>query len=73
MGGRYYELETGKHVALACIAGEWIGRRWSLCEQADDKGVWMQKNMVEDKEVLVNLVEDFFTKVDLRFRVRRED
>jgi len=24
-----YELETGRHVAMVCISGEWLGRIWS--------------------------------------------
>jgi len=60
-----YELETSKHVALVCISGEWIGRRWSTWEQADEKKVWMGKEKDGDKEVVRDLVEDFFTKLNL--------
>ena len=60
-----YELETGRHVALTCVSGEWLGRRWSTWEQADDKKVWMRKRKDGDKEVTIDLVEDFFTKLDL--------
>jgi len=60
-----HNLETGRHVALVCIAGEWIGRRWSSWEQADDRNVWMRKEKDGDKEVTIDLVEDFFTKLNL--------
>ena len=58
-------LETGHHVALVCTAGEWLGRRWSSWKQADDRRVWMRKRKDGDKEVVIDLVEDFFTKLDL--------
>jgi len=59
-------LETGRHVALVCTAGEWLGRRWSSWEQADDRKVWMRKRKDGDKEVVIDLVEDFFTRLDLQ-------
>ncbi|RPB28010.1 hypothetical protein L211DRAFT_479351 [Terfezia boudieri ATCC MYA-4762] len=40
-------LGSIKHVALVCPADEWSERRWSSWKQADDK------------EVVVDLVEDF--------------
>src|SRR5205807_985897 len=54
-------LETGKHVALSCISGEWLGRRWSSWEQADNREVWRRKEKKGDKEVVIDLVEGFFT------------
>jgi len=61
-----FNLETGRHVALVCTAGEWLGRRWSSWKQADDRKVWMRKRKDGDKEVVIDLVEDFFTRLDLR-------
>jgi len=52
-------------VTLVCTAGEWLGRRWSSWEQADDRRVWMRKRKDGDKEVVIDLVEYFFTKLDL--------
>jgi len=60
-----HNLETGRNVALVCIAGEWIGRRWSSWEQIDDRKVWMRKEKDGDREVTIDLVEDFFTKLNL--------
>jgi len=59
-------LETGQHVALVCTAREWLGRRWSLWKQADDRKVWMRKRKDRDKEVVIDLVVDFFTRLDLQ-------
>jgi len=36
--GRY--AATGKHVALVCIHGEDIGRRWGTWEQMDEPERW---------------------------------
>ena len=30
-------METGKHLALVCLYGEEIGRRWSSWEEMDEK------------------------------------
>jgi len=60
-----HNLVTGHHVALVCTAGEWIGRRWSSWEQADDRKVWMRKKKDGDKEIVIVMVEEFFTKLDL--------
>lgn len=42
-----------------------IRRRWSSWEQADDRKVWMRKKKDRDKEVVVDLVENFFTRLNL--------
>jgi len=58
--GRY--AETGKHIALVCIHGEDIGRRWGVWEQMDEPEGWRQK--VKDPDE-VDMVETFFTDLDL--------
>lgn len=44
--------ETGKHIVLSCIAREWMGRRWSLWVQADERERWLRKRKDRAKEVL---------------------
>jgi len=34
---------------MVCIAGGWIGRRWSSWEQVDNRRVWMRKEKDGDK------------------------
>lgn len=53
-------IDTGKHVALSCNAGEWIGRRWSSWEEAEERERWLRKKKDRDKEVFEDLVEAFF-------------
>jgi len=62
--GRY--VETGKHVALVCMHGEDIGRRWSTWEDMDDRARWAKKEKDEKGFYTVDLVEMFFSKIDLR-------
>jgi len=62
--GRY--AETGKHVALVCTHGEDIGRRWSTWEDMDDRARWARKEKDEKGFYTVDLVEMFFSKIDLR-------
>jgi len=61
--GRY--AETGKHVALVCTHGEDIGRRWSTWEDMDDRARWARKEKDEKGFYTVDLVETFFSKIDL--------
>ncbi|KAF8453692.1 hypothetical protein BGX38DRAFT_1268492 [Terfezia claveryi] len=42
------------------VSGEWIGRRWSSWEQADDRERWLRKRKDRDKEVFEDLLETFF-------------
>ncbi|RPB28899.1 hypothetical protein L211DRAFT_246218 [Terfezia boudieri ATCC MYA-4762] len=53
-------------VALSCPAGEWLGRRWSTWEQADERERWLRKIKDRDKEeeVVVDLVETFFMNLE---------
>jgi len=62
--GRY--TETGKHVALVYTHGEDIGRRWSTWEDMDDSARWARKEKDEKAIYMVDLVEMFFSKIDLR-------
>jgi len=55
---------TGKYVALVCNSGEWIVRRWSSWEKADETKVGMWKRKEGDRGVTVDLVEDFFEPVN---------
>ena len=61
--GRY--AETGKHVALVCTHGEDIGRRWSTWEDMDDRARWARKEKDGEGFYTVDLVETFFSKIDL--------
>jgi len=61
--GRY--AETGKHVALVCTHGEDIGWRWSTWEDMDDRARWAKKEKNEKGFNTVDLVETFFSKIDL--------
>jgi len=58
--------ETGKHVALVCTHGEEIGRRWGTWEDMDDRVRWARKEKDGEGFYTVDLVETFFSKIDLR-------
>jgi len=58
--------ETGTHKALACIHGEEVGRKWGCWEEMDEKGKWASRVKEGEKMVVVDLVETFFTKLDMR-------
>jgi len=58
--------ETGKHVALVCTHGEDIGRRWSTWEDMDDRARWARKEQDGERFYTVDLVETFFSMIDLR-------
>jgi len=62
--GRY--AETGKHVALVCTHGEDKGRRWGTWEDMDDSARWARKESDREGFYMVDLVETFFSKIDLR-------
>ena len=57
--------ETGKHIALVCPYGEEIGRRWSRWEEMDEKKKWLTKVKDGEEEYTVDLVETFFSNLDL--------
>jgi len=61
--GRY--AETGKHVALACIHGEEIGRKWGTWEAMDEPKRWRKKVKDPDGDYELDLVEEFFANLDL--------
>ena len=58
-------VQTGKHIALICPYGEEIGRRWSSWEKMDAKKRWLKKVKDEEEEYSVDLVETFFSNLDL--------
>ena len=58
-------MKTGKHVALVCPYGEEIERRWSSWEEMDKKKKWLKKVKDEEKEYTMDLVETFFSNLDL--------
>ena len=58
-------METGKHVALICPYGEEIGRGWSSWEEMDEKKKWLKKVKDGEEEYTVDLVETFFSNLDL--------
>jgi len=58
--------ETGAHKALACIHREEIGRKWGCWEEMDGKDKWTSRAKEGERTVLVDLVETFFTKLDIR-------
>ena len=57
-------MKTGKHVALVCPYGEEIGGRCSSWEEMDEKK-WLKKVKNRKKECAVDLVEAFFSNLDL--------
>ena len=57
--------ETRKHIALICPYGEEIGRRWSSWEEMDEKKRWLKKVKDGKEEFTVDLVETFFSNLDL--------
>ena len=59
------EIETGTHAAIVCHRGEWIGRRWSSWKEMDDRKSWARKEIQLDREVTIDLVEDFFHNLEL--------
>lgn len=63
ISGRYAEI--GKHVALVCIHGEDIGRRWGTWEQMNEPERWRKRVKDPGGEYEVDLVETFFTHLDL--------
>ena len=58
--------ETGAYKALACIHEEEVGRKWGCWEEMDEKGKWASRVKEGEKTVVVDLVETFFTKLDMR-------
>ena len=59
------ESETGKHVALICPYREEIGRRLSNWKEMDEKKKWLNKVKDGKEEYTVDLVETFFSNLDL--------
>ena len=57
--------ETGTHVALVCPEEEWLGRRWSNWMQMGEKERWKRKKKEGDREVTIDLAEDFFANLNL--------
>ena len=58
--------ETGRHVALSCIEGKWLGRKWGAWGDMDDSKKWKKQVKDGEREYTVDLVEELFTKLDLR-------
>ena len=50
---------------MICPYGEEIGRRWSSWEEMDEKKRWMKKVKDGEEEYTVDLVETFFSNIDL--------
>jgi len=50
---------------LVCTHGEDIGRRWSTWEDRDDRARWARKKKDKKGFYMVDLVETFFSKIDL--------
>ncbi|KAF8418352.1 hypothetical protein EV426DRAFT_700579 [Tirmania nivea] len=59
--GKYEESES--HVALVCCEGEWMGRRFGSWEDIDRVKELVRKEMVDGKEVPVDLAEVFFSRL----------
>ena len=59
------ELETGKHKALICGNREWLGRRWSSWGRMYECKLWLLMRKDGDKEISIDLVEHFFSKLNL--------
>jgi len=62
--GKY--AETGRHVALVRTHGEHRGRKWGTWEDMDDRARWAKKEKDEKGFYTVDLVETFFSEIDLR-------
>jgi len=62
--GKY--AQTLKHVALVCTHGEHIGQKWCTWEDVDDRVRWARKEKDEEGFYTVDLVETFFSQIDLR-------
>ena len=58
-------METGEHIALVCPHGEEIGQRWNSWKEMDEKKRWMKKVKDGEEEVMIDLVETFFSNLDL--------
>ena len=58
-------MEIDKHVALVCPYGEEIDRRWNNWEEMDEKKKWLKKMKDGKEEYTVDLVETFFSYLDL--------
>ena len=59
-------MRTGKHVVLVCTHGDQIGRRWGRWEDMDDRKGWAKKERDEEGVYTVDLVETFFSNINLR-------
>ena len=57
-------METGKHVALICPYREEIGRRWSSWGEMNEKK-WLKRVKDREEEYTVDLVETFFSNLNL--------
>ena len=58
-------MQSGKHVALICPYREEIGRKWSSWEEMDKRKKWLKKMKDREEEYMVDLVETFFSNLDL--------
>jgi len=61
--GRY--AGTDKHVALVCVHGGAVERRWGAWEDMDERR-WLRKTEDLGEEYVVDLVEMFFANLDMR-------
>ncbi|KAF8421844.1 hypothetical protein EV426DRAFT_718542 [Tirmania nivea] len=59
--GKYEE--SGFHVALVCMEGESLGRRFGNWEEVDDPARVRRKVMIEGKAQVVDLAESFFGRL----------
>jgi len=59
-------METGKQVALVCTHGEDGRWKWSTWEDLDNRMRWARKEKDREGFYMVDLVEMFFSKIDLR-------
>lgn len=58
-------MERGRHIAFTCLYGDKIGRRWSSWKDIDEKKNWLKKIKDREEEFPVDLVEMFFSNLDL--------
>ena len=50
---------------MICPYGEEIGQRWSSWEETDEKKKWLKRVKDREEEHTVDLVETFFSNLDL--------
>jgi len=61
-----WQVCGNRQVDFVCTHGEHIGRKWGTWEDMDDRARWAKKEKDEKGFYTVDLVETFFSQMDLR-------